>query len=385
MGMGKIAYMRFIIGLYVMLGLMINPLPVQAAETFKIAAIFSKTTELSATQTIETGFLATRLAVEELNRQGGILGKRIELLEYDNKGTALGSKIAAQQAVKDGVVAVIGATWSSHSLAMAPVLQAAKIPMITPYSTIPDVTLVGDYIFRSCFIDPFQGTVMAAFARGDLKARTAVILINTGERFCIDIAKIFAQDFPKRGGRILWEGPYLGESTDFTPLLDKAKKLKPDVIFNPGTIRDSGFLIKQARQMGIATTFLGADAWDEQMYEYGGKAIDGSYHSDHWNMLAGGVRSQQFVKAYQKRFGGTINSKIPMGYDAVMLLADAIKRAGSFAPAKIRDALAKTRGYQGVTGEITFDANRNPINKTAVILKFEKGASVFVKEIKPQE
>ncbi len=354
------------------------------AEPIKIAAIFAETGEaVQSSAGVQYELLGARQAVDDLNREGGLLGRRIQLLEYDNRSTALGSREAASQAVKDGVIAVIGSSWSSLSLAMAPVFQAAHIPMITPISTNPEVTLVGDYIFRACFIDPFQGQVMAEYARKDLHARSAVVLTNTGESYCMGLARYFISHFTRSGGEILWEGDYLSTSTDFTAQLHKAKGLTPDVIFVPGMTRDSSYIIKQARNMGMKTVFLGGDGWDVDMYTYAGNTIEGNYFCAHWHPRSTRERSRRFLKEAREAFSPDINSAFVLSHDAVMLLAEAVRRAGSLEPARVRDALAATRNFQGITGDITFDKDRNPMGKEAVILKFHNGSVVYVKTIKP--
>ncbi|MCP4023415.1 MAG: ABC transporter substrate-binding protein [Desulfobacteraceae bacterium] len=358
------------------------PAKTQAAETIKIASIYGKTGDAGS---VYDYYLAgIRFGVEIINQQGGMLGKKVELIELDNRSTALGSKLAAKKAVNKGVTAVIGSAWSSHSIAMAPVLQAAKIPMISTISTNPQVTLIGDYIFRVCFIDPFQGAVMANFAINDLKAKKAVVLINTGSKYSLGLARVFAEKYQQLGGQILWEGKYLSEATDFSQILEKVKKLEPDVIFAPGHVRDSAFLIKQARKKGLQTPFLGGDGWGEKMYEYAGDTLDGNFYSNHWHKEVDFKKSRLFVKAYQDRYGkqDDFTSTIPLGYDAVMLLAEAVTRANSLDPGQIRDALAAIDDFQGTTGTISLDQNGDPI-KSAVILKFGKESAIYLKAIDP--
>ncbi len=358
--------------------------PSQAAETVKIAAIFGKTSEGDAMSFINenSAFKGLRYAVKELNQQGGLLGKQIELFEFDNETTELGSRMAAQKAVKAGVIAVIGAAWSSNSLAMAPVFQQAKIPMISPVSTNPKVTQVGDYIFRVCFIDPFQGTVMANFAYDDLKATTAVVLINASSIYSMGLAQYFVPHFQAQGGEILWEGEYLDDTANFRTLLERIGQLEPDVVFIPDYDRRPGFIIKQAHNMGIHdVTFLGGDGWDNNMYEYGGRAVEGNYYSGHWHRAVTRNKSRQFVQQFEQQ-GEIDSTNIPLAYDAMYLLADAVQRADSVEPARIRDALAETSDFQGVTGAISFDQNGDPI-KSAVILKFEQGTSVYFKTVEP--
>lgn len=205
--------MKFLSVLIVTILLFFNISFLEAAETVRVASIFGKTGPgaFANKATIE----GVRFAVRELNRQGGLLGKQIELLEFDNKSSAIHSKLVAQKAVKDEVIAVFGANWSSNSLAMAQVLQAAKIPMISPLATNPDVTLVGNYIFRVCFIDSFQGTVLAKFALQDLNVQTAAILINASARYSEDLAQFFKQYFEKQGGKIVFQAHYLQDTDDF--------------------------------------------------------------------------------------------------------------------------------------------------------------------------
>ncbi len=354
-----------------------------AAESVKIAAIFAKTGPAVVVPGLRPEFNSVRLAVKELNDSGGLLGHPIEVLEFDNKSTALGAKQAAEEAVKARVLAVIGATRSSHSLGMAPVLQAAGIPMISPVSTNPEVTLTGDFIFRVCFIDDFQGEVMAAFAAKALKAKTAVVLTNTSEKFSLSLAGLFMEKFKNLGGAILWEGDYLGNATNFEEQLVKVKAFKPDVCFVPGYDSDTGFIVKQAREMGIDAVFLSGDGLTDAIYKYAGNAADGLFFSSHWHPDDPDKKSRQFIQTYEREYPKVIEAVTALGYDAVMLLADAVKRAKSLEPAKIRNSLAETKGFKGITGEISFDKNRNPMNKSAVILKFEKEVAVYIKTITP--
>ena len=349
-----------------------------ADETIRIAAIFAKTGKAAFKN---TPFNGVRMAVKEINQQGGIMGRPIELFEIDNQSTALGSKIAAQKAVKTNVIAVIGASWSSHSQAIAQVCQAEKIPMISPYSTNPQVTRVGDFIFRVCYIDPFQGAVMASFSLRHLNAKTAGIFINADSKYSEGLAKYFADHYRNQGGEILFEGNYLDKATDFVFLVDKIKLFNPDVVFIPGYDKDSAYIIKQSRNNGLSTTFVGGDGWSDDMYGLVGKAIEGSYYSSHWHADIPNKKSRHFVENF-KAYSTDMDIGSALSYDCVWLFSDAVVRAGSFDPVKIRDAIAATQRYPGVTGEITFDSNGDPI-KPAVILMFDKGRSVYVNTIKP--
>ena len=358
-------------------------LPIAAAgneEKVKIAVIFGDAAYTSSG--IQEGLLAARLSVEELNRQGGILGKQVELIELDNKTTPLGSRFAAQKAVQTDVAAVLGPFSSSHALLAAAVLQESGIPMILSMSTNGEVTKIGDYIFRVCYTDPFQGEALAKFALDELKAKTAVVLNCTGEIYSIELAKIFIDRFTEKGGNILWQGRYLSEATDFKDLLEKIKTLRPDVVFLPGYDSSSGFIIKQARNMGISVTFFGGDAWSEKMYQYGGEAIEDSYYSSHWDIGSKSKISQEFVKQYINDYKK--EEIIPFGLvrDALFLLAEAVKRADSRDRSLIRRELAATKNFHGVTGDITMDENGDPL-KPIVIFRFENGTSVSVKTINP--
>lgn len=357
------------------------PSPLFAADSVKIAAIFPVTGQSVVVPGLRPHFSAIRLAVKQINDAGGLLGHPIELLEFGDQNTALGAKQAALEAIEAKVVAVIGATRSSHSLGMAPTLQAAGIPMISPVSTNPEVTLVGDCIFRVCFIDDFQGEVMATFATRELQAKTAVVLTNTSQKFSLSLARLFIEKFKKLGGKILWEGDYLGEAVDFEDQLAQVKKLQPDVCFVPGYDADTGFIIKQSREMAIESIFLSGDGLQE-LAKYAGEAAIGTYCTSHWHRENQDSKSREFLQVYENTYPSIkIDPIAALSYDAVMLLADAVKRANSIDTPKIRTALAETQGFQGVTGEITFDANRNPVNKAAVILKLEKESWKYVKTI----
>ena len=375
--------LAFAIVLFVFIGIP----SVNGAAPVKIAAIFPQTGDpgLLTKDMVFNSFLGVRIAVDRINSSGGLLGHPIELIELDNQSSAMGAKLAAEQAVKAGVLAVIGANRSSRSLAMAQVLQPAGIPMITPISTNPEVTRVGDYIFRVCVTDDFQGVVMAVFASRELKARTAVVLTNADEKYSIDLAAVFSEHFKKSGGQVLWEGDYLNQTTDFGQLVTRVKELHPDVCFIPGYSRDSAFIIKQAKEAGVDCAFLGGDGWTMDMYQYGGKAVEGGYFFDHWHRTANDERTRDFVEEYEvKRHYGQIADAGPaLSYDATMLLADAVRRANSLDKAVIRDALAATRDFMGVTGAITFDNERNPGGKQAVVMKFENKSVIWVKSVKP--
>jgi branched-chain amino acid transport system substrate-binding protein len=239
--------------------------------------------------------------------------------------------------------------------------------MISPGSTNPKVTRVGNYIFRVCFLDSFQGLAMARFAYHDLEVTKAVVLKNVDEDYCLMLAEFFTKAFKEKVGNILWEGYYRGKAVDFAILLKKVKALQPDVVYVPGYERDSGLLIRQGVSMGIKTTFLGGDGWDG-IYQYGKEAVEGGFYSAHWHPEVPSEKSIHVHKIYKQRYGKRINSDFTaLGYDATTLLVDAIKRAGVWARAEIRDALSETTDFDGVTGVISIDENGDPRDKEVVI------------------
>ena len=363
--------------------LMFFSLRAVAAEPVQIAAIFSKTgiAEVHNTPHLQ----CVELAVEEINSQGGLLGRPVELIILDNKSSPIGSSMAAKKAVELQVPAVVGAAWSSHSLQMAPVLQEAKIPMITGSSTNPKVTLIGNYIFRACFIDSFQAQTMAHFAYHDLGARKAAVLEIINEEFSLTLAELFVSAFQQAGGKVVLKENYANTAVDFSNILEKVKSSSPDVVYVPGYARDCGLLVKQAASMGIKATFLGADGWaGALMYNFGGSAIEGNYYSAHWHPDVDFPQSIHLQKMYYQKYKSKIpHMNAPLTYDACILLADAIRRAGTFDSARIRDALAETKGFQGATGTITLNENGDPMNKPVVIMKLGKEAPEYFKSIQP--
>ena len=318
------------------------------------------------------------LAVNEINSQGGLLGHPLKLMLIDNHSSPLGSTKAAQKAMDSNAIAVIGAHWSSHSLAMAPLLQQAGIPMIS-LSTNPDITLTGNYIFSVNFNDIFQGQMVAKFARETLQAANAVVLKNLNEAYCITLAKYFSKEFKQMGGKILLESGYKGDTVDFQDIISRIKTVQPDVVFIPGYSRDSGFFIRQTVSQGLYSIFLGADAWDD-IHRYAGDALEGSYCTAVWHPRQNTPPSNHLKERYQHQYhSDEINFSAVPWHDAFMLLRDAVNRAQSLDKNKIREALAATRGFQGASGTITFNANGDPIEKEIVILKYKNGKPVYLK------
>lgn len=352
-----------------------------SAANIKIAAIYAQT-GLAASHN-KPLVVMTRLAVDQINLKGGVLGKKLELILIDNQSTPIGSAIAAKRAVELQVTAVIGGHWSSHSIAMAPILQAAQIPMISPASTNPEVTRKGDYIFRVCFVDSLQGKAMAQFAREKLNAKKAVVLVNIDESYSVTLARFFRAAFTEAAGEIQEVIRYRGDDTDFTELLLSVKQYNPDVVYLPGYTRDSGLIIKQAHKMNISPVFLGGDAWDE-IVEISGTAIDGSYQTAAWHPSVPNDQSDFIRKLYFTRFGKELlNYSSPLAYDAVMVLRAAIELAKSTDGVLLKRALLDLHKFEGATGSITFDQNGDPADKDIMIIQFQEDRPVFVQAFRP--
>lgn len=325
-----------------------------------------------------------RIAVAEINLAGGVLEQHLVLLLLDNRSTPLNARQAARTAVDQNVIGVVGSLWSTHSLAVASVLQEAGVPMISPGSTAPEVTRVGHFIFRTCYTDDFQGSLMAEFATQDLGCRKAAIMINISETYSQTLARYFAGAFTSKGGEVVYQGGYKGTSVDFGDLLMHLKPLSPEVVFIPGYSQDSGLLIKQAAAMGIRSIFIGGDAWETNILDFSGPALEGSYFSTHWHPGVPYNRNREFIALYKKQYGDEpISPFAPLAYDAVWLFANAIRRANSLDRHRIRDALADTQKFAGATGYFSFDVNGDPVKKGAGILKFEGGKWRFHKAFEP--
>ena len=333
------------------------------------------------------------MAVDALNQSGGVLGKKIRLVVEDDQGKPEEAQTVVTKLInKDRVVAVLGEIASSNSLAGGPVCQSNRIPMVSPGSTNPKVTMVGDFIFRVCFIDPFQGQVMAKFATNTLRLKKVAILRDIKSDYSVGLANFFTEGFTKMGGTIAADESYSQGDKDFTAQLTSIKAKNPEGIFVPGYYTEVGLIARQARKLGIKVTLLGGDGWDSsKLWEIGGDALNGCYYSNHYSVDDPSPILQKFVMDYKARYGQTSDS-IPdamaaLGYDAMLVLADAMKRANSSQPDSVRTALAQTQGFVGVTGTTTLDENRNAV-KPAVVLEVvvdEKGngKNVFKETVAP--
>ena len=326
------------------------------------------------------------MAADEINQGGGINGHQIDVVIEDDKGSP---EAAAQRTGKliayDKVVAIIGAGASGNSLAAAPKAQSAKVPLIAPSSTNPAVTQVGDYIFRACFIDAFQGEVMAKFAANTLKAKAAGIMLDFNSPYSRGLADFFELSLAKLDGHIVVKQSYSQGDADYRGQLSAIKAANPDVVYIPGYYGDVALIARQARQAGLTVPLLGADGWDApELWELGGDALNGCYISNHYSADDPSENIQKFVHTYRQRYGNlTPDAHAALAYDALRFLADAIQRAGTTEGQKLRDALAETKNFPGITGVISMDRARNAV-KSAVILKLQDGRYIYQETIQPE-
>lgn len=324
------------------------------------------------------------LAIEEINAAGGVKGKQLKLISLDDQGKPEEAVSSVTKLVtQDKVVALLGEVASSRSLAAAPIAQQYKVPMLSPSSTNPKVTEVGDYIFRVCFIDPFQGTVMAKFAHDHLKVSKVAIMYDVKSDYSVGLSNFFKETFTKLGGEIIAEETYVSNDIDFKAQLTSIKSKAPQAIFIPGYYTEVGLIARQARGLGLEIPLLGGDGWDStKLYEIGQESIVGGYFSNHYTTDTEDPRARQFMDAFQKKFNALPDGLAAMGYDAAKVLADAMNRAPTLNSTDIRDALAATKDFAGVTGIITMDANRNP-TKSAVVVQVAGATNKFVTTIQP--
>lgn len=331
-----------------------------------------------------SGKNGARLAVEEINQAGGTLGTRIELVVEDDRNEPSEAASAVSKLItRDHVVALIGENASSRSLAAAPIAQSYRVPMISPSSTNVEVTKKGDYIFRVCFIDSYQGRALASFARETLHAQTAAVLVDARSDYSVGLAAAFRDAFTAGGGRIVAELKYSEGDSDFSAQLTAIRPSGPGVLFVPGYYTDAGLIARQARALGIDAILIGADGWDSpKMTEIGGAAVEGAYLSNHYSVEDPSPAVVRFVSRYHKVYGADPDSIAALSYDAVRLVTDAMRRAGSTESKRVRDALASTKDFDGVTGKITMDVDRNPV-KPAVILKIEGGKFRYAATVPP--
>ena len=327
------------------------------------------------------------LAVDQINLAGGINGRRLDVVIEDDRGSPEeAARLAGKLIDQNKVIAIIAGGTSGNSRAAAPKAQAEKIPLISPSSTDPAVTQVGDYIFRACFVDAFQGEVMARFAANTLKAKKAAILFDFNSPYGRGLTDYFELSFSKLGGQIVSKLSYTQGDVDFKGQLSRFQASAPDVIYIPGYYGDVAVIAKQARMMGLTLPLLGTDGWDApELWQLGGDALNNTYITTHYSVDDPAPAIKNFAHEYSLRYGNLApDAHAALAYDAMRVLADAISRAGTTESVKLRDALAQTKDFAGVTGIISMDANRNAV-KPAVVLKLQDAKYIYQETIQPQQ
>lgn len=332
------------------------------------------------------------LAFKDINAKGGVLGgKKLELVVADTKSEASEATNGMQKLIsQDGVAAVIGPNQSSAVIAASAINNGAKVLGITPMGTNPDITVnpadgkTRAYNYRACFIDPFQGTVMASFAYNDLGVRKAAVLVDNTSDYSKGLAKFFTENFANKGGSVVIEEAFLQKDTDFKSTLTKIKVANPDFIYIPGYYQEVGLIIKQARELGINVPIAGGDGWDSaKLPEIAGKAaLNNTYFSSLYSSDEASEMNKKFVEEYQKAYNTKPDVFAALAYDSALLVAKAIEDAKSAEPAKIAEAMSKISGFKGVSGDVVFDEQHNPI-KSAVIIEYVDGAQTFKTKVNP--
>ena len=326
------------------------------------------------------------MAADEINQAGGINGRKIDIVIEDDRGSPeVAAQLTAKLIAQDKVIAIIAGGTSGISRAAAPKAQSSHVPLISPSSTDPAVTQTGDYIFRACFVDSFQGEVMASFAANTLKAQKAAILFDFNSPYGRGLTEYFELSFAKLGGLIVTKQSYTQGDADFKGQLSSIRLAEPDVIYIPGYYGDVAVIAKQARMLGLTQPLLGGDGWDApELWQLGGDALNGAYISTHYSIDDPSPAIQAFVESYKQRYGNLLpDAHAALAYDASRLLVDAIARAGTIDTNKLREELAHTKNFAGVTGVISMDGDRNAV-KPAVVLKLQDVRFIYQETIKPE-
>ncbi|MCB0421250.1 MAG: ABC transporter substrate-binding protein [Bdellovibrionales bacterium] len=327
-----------------------------------------------------------KLAIEEINESGGVNGIPIKLVSIDTKGLAENSAQAVETlAKKNKALALIGEVASHRSLVAAQVAQQMSIPMITPTATAVSITNVGDYIFRACYIDPFQAKVMAKFALENLKVKKAAVLRDVKSEYSKGLAENFIEAFERGGGKVVAEDQFSSGDIGFTDQINHIRASKPDAIYIPGYYSEAGKIARQLRKMGVQATLLGSDGWDsEKLFKIGTVSVNGSYFTNHFSVQNTEEKSAEFVRKFREKYKSTPDGLAAMGYDTALLLAAALKKSSALDHKSIKEALAATDNFLGVTGKIQLDENRNAI-KPIVIVKVDGPVNRFVTSMNPSD
>lgn len=376
--------------LFAVLVIMLFALPAFAADTIKIGEIATVTGDFAAYGVAEVE--AVKMAVSEINAKGGVLGKKLEVVMYDCRTRNEDMVNAARRLVQqDKVVAVIGPSGSGLCIAASPVFNQGKVPHIGTLPTNPNVTVdekgkVKPYNFRICFLDPYQGKILAVFAANDLKAKKAAILYDVSSDYSHGLREFFTKSFKAAGGKIVADEGHRGEDVDFRAQLTKIKQSNPDVLVLPTMGKCTPLSVKQAREIGIDVPIIGGDGYGDFMWEITGKeAMKNTFWVSH--VAKEDPALKEFFEKYKKQAGTECQEfmNAVMAYDSVYWLADAIKRANSTDPVKVRDALENTKDLQLMHTKLTMDEFHNPKDKDGFILEAKDGKAVFFKKIRPND
>jgi branched-chain amino acid transport system substrate-binding protein len=356
-------------------------LPLCAVAQIKIGAVSCMTGGLSTFGV--SSMKGAKLAIEEINSRGGVLGQQIEMIAEDNESKAGESATIARKLIaQDKVVAILGDLTSSSTMEIAPLAQEAKVPLLTPSATNVAITRTGNYIFRSCFIDPFTGEVMAKFALDHFKAKRALILTDVKQDYSVGLTQAIRQYFEAKGGEVK-ETSFSSGDTDFRAQLAMVKSARPDVIFLPAYYTESALILRQAKQLGISAPIVGGEGWDSPaLIQVAGRSAEGSFYVNHFSSTDPSEAVQNFVHKYESRYHASPDALAALWYDGAAIICEAIQRAGSTEGPRIRDALASTKNFGGVTGQISIDADRNA-SKPGVVLTIEDGRVQMVQQVIP--
>ncbi len=383
---GMVGGLALTLGLSLAVALFTNRAGIAAeasGEPIKVGAYLSLTgAQATFGQTTKAGI---ELAVKQKNAAGGVKGRPIEVVIYDNQGkTQETGTVVTRLITRDKVTAILGEVASTQSLAAAPICQAKGIPMISPSSTNPRVTQVGDMIFRVCYIDPDQGYAIAKFAHDNLKLMRGAILFDQKQAYSTGLAQNIKQAFTAMGGTITTEQAYAGGSADFSAQLANIKESNPQIIFVPGYYNEVGSIAKQAREKGITVPLIGGDGWESpKLAELGGDAVNGCYYSNHYAPEDQRPESVKFVAAYKAAYNEEPGALAALGYDAALVLFDAMERSPSLDGKDLAKAIAATKNFPGATGATTINEHRNA-TKPMVIIEMKAGKPVYLATINPQ-
>jgi branched-chain amino acid transport system substrate-binding protein len=314
-----------------------------------------------------------------------VLEKEVELILLDDKSDKIEATNSAERLIqKEKVIGIIGEVASSNSLAIAPVAEDNGIPQISPSSTNPIVTQNRKYVFRACFIDPFQGEAMAKFAYNNLGVRKAAVLMDVAQDYSVGLASAFVKTFKELRGEVVSRVNYQSGDQDFTAQLTAIKQTNPDVIAILGYYTEVALIAKQARELGIKAALISGDGAEApELTKIGGRAVEGLYYTTHFDEKAVLTPlGQRYVELFRKRYNEAPDALGALGADAYLIMLDAIERAGSTDPGKIRDEIERTKDFQGITGVITIDENHNAV-KSAVIRQVKDREFVYVASVNP--